>query len=84
VPVGYQPNEELGRDHAEDLSPIPGDLEVYARVEGLVGEEEELLEQAEDGRKEEHRQRLHAIAQELDRVWETLRRRADRRAGSGS
>ena len=77
-------DEELAREHEKDLSPIPRDFEAYARVEGLVGEENELLEEAEEGRKEEHRERLHAIAQELDRAWETLRRRAERRAKPGT
>jgi Protein of unknown function (DUF2630) len=66
------------------LSRIPRDLETYAHIEGLVGEEDELLEQAEEGRKEEHRERLHAITEELDRAWETLRRRAERRAKPGT
>jgi hypothetical protein len=78
------PDEELAREHDKDLSPIPGDLEVYAHVEGLVGEENQLLEQAEESRKEEHRERLRAIGGELDRAWETLRRRAERRAKPGS
>ena len=83
-PVTDYPDEERARVHDEDLSPIPGDLEVYAHIEGLVGEENELLEQAEEDRKEEHRQRLHAIREELDRAWETLRGRAERRAKPGS
>jgi Protein of unknown function (DUF2630) len=82
--MGYQPDEELAREHVQDLSPIPHDLEVYSRIEGLVGEESELLEGAEESRKHEHSERLHAITQDLDRAWETLRRRAERRAGSGS
>ena len=77
-------DEELAREHDKDLSPIPDDLEVYAHVEGLVGEENELLEEAEESRKEEHRERLRAIGQDLDRAWETLRRRAERRANHGS
>jgi Protein of unknown function (DUF2630) len=78
------PDEERAWAHDKDLSPIPRDLEVYTHIEGLVGEENELLEEAEKDRKEEHRQRLHAIRQELDRSWETLRRRAERRAKPGS
>ena len=78
------PDEERARAHDQDLSPIPRDLEVYAHVEGLVGEENELLKEAEESRKEERRQRLHAIGEELDRAWETLRRRAERRAKPGS
>ena len=57
-------DEGLAREHDEDLSPIPGDLEVYAHVEGLVGEENVLLEEAEESRKEEHRERLRAIGEE--------------------
>jgi hypothetical protein len=82
--AGFYPNEEMAREHEKDLSPVPRDLEVYAHVEGLVGEENELLEVAEEDRKDEHHQRLHAIREELDRAWETLRRRAERRAKPGS
>ena len=82
--TGFNADEGLAREHDRDLSPIPRDLEAYAHIEGLVGEENELLEQAEEGRKEEHRERLHAITGELDRAWETLRRRAERRAKPGT
>jgi hypothetical protein len=82
--AGFSPDEGIAREHDKDLSSIPRDLEVYAHIEGLVGEENELLEVAEEGRKEEHRERLHAIRQELERAWETLRRRAERRAKPGS
>jgi Protein of unknown function (DUF2630) len=78
--TGFDADERLAREHDKDLSPMPRDLDAYAHIEGLVGEENELLEQAEEGRKEEHRERLHAITHELDRAWETLRRRAERRA----
>ena len=78
--TGYNADEDLAREHDKDLSPIPRDLGAYAHIEGLVGEENELLEQAQEDRKEEHRERLHAITEELDRAWETLRRRAERRA----
>lgn len=76
----FFPDEPVSREHDEELSPIPRNLETYAHIEGLVGEETELLEEAEEDRKEEHRKRLHAIEEELDRAWETLRRRAERRA----
>jgi hypothetical protein len=77
---GLLGDEDAAREHDEDLSRTPRDLEVYAHVEGLVGEETELLEDAEHGRQEEHRRRLHAITQDLDHAWETLRQRAERRA----
>ena len=82
--TGFSADEGLARAHDEDLSPIPRDFDAYAHVEGLVGEETELLEQAEEGRKEDHRERLHAITEELDRVWETLRRCAERHAKPGT
>jgi hypothetical protein len=78
--TGFGADEGLAREHDADLSRFPRDLETYAQVEGLVGEENELLEEADEGRKQERRERLHAIAEELDRAWETLRRRAERRA----
>lgn len=82
--TGFYPDREIGRDYDKDLAQTPHDLEVYAHVEGLVGEETELLEKVEQDRKEEHRERLHAIRQELDRVWEMLHRRAERHPRSGS
>jgi hypothetical protein len=82
--TGFGADEPLEREHQKDLSPIPRELEAYAHIEGLVGEETELLEDAEEGRKEEHRHRLHEIEQELDRAWETLRRRAERRGKPGT
>ena len=72
--AGLYPDEDRAVEHDKDLSPIPHDLEVYAHIEGLVGEENELLEEAEKGRKEEHRERLHAIREELDRAWESAAR----------
>ena len=81
--MSYYPEEEIARDHERDLSPVPRDLEVYAHIEGLVGEETELLRDVEEGRKEEHHERLHAVREELDRAWEALRRRAERRAKPG-
>jgi hypothetical protein len=82
--AGFSADEGLEREHDRDLARMPRDLEAYAHIEGLVGEEDELLEQAEESRKEEHRERLHAISQELDRVWETLRRRAERHGKPGT
>jgi hypothetical protein len=82
--TGFNADEGLAREHDRDLSPIPRDLEAYAHIEGLVGEEDELLELAEEGRNEKHRERLRAITGELDRAWETLRRRAERRAKPGT
>jgi Protein of unknown function (DUF2630) len=80
----FDPYPETARERAEELSPIPREFDVYAHIEGLVGEETELLEGAEESRKEEHRKRLRTIGEELDRAWEALRGRAERRARPGS
>jgi hypothetical protein len=82
--AGFSADEPLAHEHDEDLSRFPGDLDVYAHTEGLVDEEYQLLEKAEESRTDEHRERLHAIERELDRTWEMLRRRAERRAKSSS
>ena len=58
-------------------------VDAYAHIEGLCCEEDELLEVAEHERTREQHERLHAIAAELDAVWERLRERAHR-PGSGS
>jgi predicted nuclease with TOPRIM domain len=76
--MSYYSGQQAAADHERELSSIPRDLDLYAHVEGLVGEENELMEEAEEGHKEEKRERLHAIRTELDRAWETLRQRAER------
>ena len=80
--AGLYPDEEIAREHDKDLSRVPPGLEACARVESMVGEEERLLEEAEEGHRQDQRERLHTIGKELDHVWETLRRRAERR-GTG-
>ena len=78
--AGFSADEGLAREHDRDLSRNQRDLELYAHIEGLVGEEDELLEQADEVRTEEHHERLRAISQELDRAWDALHRRKQRRA----
>jgi hypothetical protein len=59
------------------------DAELHHRINELV-EEEHRLERAHSGRRitDEQRTRLDALAVELDRTWDLLRRReARRRAG---
>jgi hypothetical protein len=63
--------------------PIPHDVEAYAHIEGLVGEEAALLETPQEKRSQEQHERLRAIREELDRVWERLRERAERRPHKG-
>jgi hypothetical protein len=65
-------------DQVKDVSPIPSELELFARIEGLVGEEAALLAVPLQQRRQEQRERLHAIGEELDRIWEKLSERAKR------
>ena len=62
----------------KDLSPIPPELSLFARIEGLVGEEAAILAVAPHERSREQRKRLRAVSAELDRIWETLHERAER------
>ena len=62
----------------KDLSAIPPELELFARIEGLAGEEAALLAVARENRDREQHERLRAVSAELDRIWERLRERAER------
>ena len=62
----------------EDVAPVPEALETFARVEGLVGEERALLAIPHGERTAQQHERLRAIGEELDRIFEALRRRAQR------
>jgi Protein of unknown function (DUF2630) len=62
----------------KDLSPIPPELSLFARIEGLAGEESAILAVPLHERSREQRERLHAVSAELDRIWEMLRERAER------
>jgi hypothetical protein len=59
-------------------APIPAGVKAYTQIEGLLGEEASLLELAKEHRREEHRQRLHEVTRELDRIREHLLQRAER------
>lgn len=63
----------------EDLAATPPELGLFARIEGLVGEEAALLAIPAHQRDQAQRDRLRAIGEELDRIWERLRERAERR-----
>ena len=65
-------------DETKDLSPIPEELRLFARIEGLVGEEAALLAIPREERKREEHERLRAISAELDRIFKTLGERAHR------
>jgi hypothetical protein len=57
------------------------DVSLFARIEGLVGEEDALLQIPPRERRAPQHDRLRAIGDELDRIWETLRDRAERLEG---
>jgi len=69
---------DVPADEIKDLSPIPDELELFARIEGLVGEEAALLTVPREHRRQNQHERLHAISDQLDRIWATLRGRAER------
>jgi hypothetical protein len=62
----------------KDFEPGSPDLELFAHVEGLVGEEAALLAIPHEDRSQHQHARLRAIGEELDRVFEHLRERAER------
>ena len=63
----------------EDFVPASPDIALFARIEGLVGEEAALLAIPAEDRAQHHHDRLKAIGDELDRIFEKLRERAERR-----
>jgi hypothetical protein len=69
---------------AEDLVPDQPDLELFARIEGLCGEEARLLAIPTQHRDQHQHARLAEIADELDRIWEKLRERAEGEAARAS
>jgi hypothetical protein len=65
----------------DDLAPVPPELGLFARIEGLAGEERALLAVPDADRDDAQRERLRAVAHELDRIWARLRERAEELAG---
>jgi hypothetical protein len=76
VPRGGPPPEP------EDLAPRPEGVDLFARLEGLVGEEDALLRIATADRTPEQQARLRQIGRDLDRIFQVLRQRAARLAGA--
>jgi hypothetical protein len=62
----------------DDRAAPPADLSLFARIEGLVGEERALLELPVRERSQAQKDRLRDVGEELDRIWQTLRARAER------
>jgi hypothetical protein len=77
------PGWELPRTPDEIDPPLP-DKELYARIEGLIGQEIALLDIPARQRTDAEHDRLHEIGVELDRIFERLRERAEnlRRRGA--
>jgi hypothetical protein len=62
----------------DDRTEVPAELGLFARVEGLVGEERALLEIPARKRSEQQKDRLRDVTSELDHIWAALRDRAAR------
>jgi hypothetical protein len=75
----YPPEWEQQHAVGDPAAPAP-ELDLFARIEGLTGEEHALLQVPGDQRTTAQHDRLHAIARELDRAWDKLRERAERLA----
>jgi len=73
VGVSLYPHEPLP---ASDPAPDDADAHVFARVEGLIGEEDALLRLPLHERTAAQRDRLRWLGDELDRLWELLSARA--------
>jgi hypothetical protein len=67
-----------------DLATRSEGLDLFARIEGLVGEEHALLRIPAERRTDHEHARLREIGAELDRIWERLRERAERLGVPGS
>jgi hypothetical protein len=76
---GLEPERE-----PEDYIAGSPDIALFASVEGLVGEEAALLAIPAEDRAQHHHERLKAIGEELDRVFEHLRERTERLGRHGA
>jgi hypothetical protein len=76
------PGAEEPLQHGPDDPFRDRDLKLFARIEGLVGEEAALLRIPASERSDEQRHRITAIGEELDRIFDALRERAERLGGN--
>ena len=60
------------------------EMALFARIEGLIGEEAALLAIPARERTKEEDGRLRRISDELDRIWASLRRRSESRHADGT
>jgi len=77
------PAPRLPRKPDDPLALNP-DVGLFARVEGLIGEEDALLLIPALKRNPDERDRLREIGDELDRIFERLLERSRRLAHTGS
>jgi hypothetical protein len=63
----------------EDRAPPPEGISVFSQVERMVGEEYALLAIPTHERSEAQHSRLRELGEQLDRIWEKLRERAEAR-----
>jgi hypothetical protein len=69
--------EALARD---DETGLPEELEAFARIEGLMGQEHALLSIPAEKRTDRERRLLEAVTAELDRIVGKLKERTERPA----
>jgi hypothetical protein len=75
----YPPDWEGQHRVSDPAAPSPEEG-LFARIEGLVGEEAAMLRIPAEERSHRQRGRLRSLADELDRAFESLRDRARRLA----
>jgi hypothetical protein len=68
-------SEEFLEREPEDFAPLPEELKVFARIEGLLGQERALLAIPAHERTREEQGLLNAVSAELDRAAARLRAR---------
>ena len=73
-----QPSDIEALARADDE--LPEELEAFARIEGLMGQEHALLSVPEAKRTDRERRLLGAVTAELDRIVEKLKERPVRPA----
>jgi hypothetical protein len=68
-------------ESAPERMPDNPELRMFARIEGLVGEEEALLKIPARERTSEQEGRVQELGERLDRLFDRLRQRAERLSG---
>lgn len=76
------PGAEKRRAPEDVAPPLPEGINLFAQIEGLVGEESALLAIPAHKRSKSESTRLREIAETLDRIFDKLRERAEGRAGA--